>query len=195
MKILKTSLIAFVFLFFTSESQAQFRFPVTNNDLRNNLQKVIAGFGNELNNVKGDTLALNPQTVEYASLLKFDGAEQNTVTQYISTKPIYSWQAVVLTTEDFEEATKKYKWLCNQLKVMTINLGDGYTFSLSGKYEAPDEGKKFSSSTFQLTPAATNLPKLKIEAGLQFYFPEWRVNLLVYQKEREDNERGDINED
>ncbi len=195
MKILKTSLIAFAFLFFFSESQAQFRFPVTNNDLRNNLQKVIAGFANELNNVKGDTLALNPQTVEYASLLKFDGAEQNTVTQYISTKPIYSWQAVVLTTEDFEQATKKYKWLCNQLKVMTIHLGDGYTFSLSGKYEAPDESKKFSSSTFQLTPAATFLPKLKVEVGLQFYFPEWRVNLLVYQREREDNERGDINEE
>lgn len=195
MKILNTSLIAFVFLCFAAESQAQFRFPVTNNDLRNNLQKVIVGFANELNNVKGDTLAINPQTVEYASLLKFEGAEENTITQYISPKPIYSWQAVILTTEDFEEATKKYKWLCNQLKVMTINLGDGYTFSLSGKYEAPNEGKKFSSSTFQLIPAATNLPKLKVEAGMEFYFPEWRVNLLVYQKEREDNERGDINED
>jgi hypothetical protein len=30
---------------------------------------------------------------------------------------------------------------------------------------------------------------------MQFYFPEWKVVLRVYQKEREDNERGDINED
>jgi hypothetical protein len=195
MKMLKTSLIAFVILFFASQIQAQIRFPVTNNDLRNNLQKVIADFSNQLNSMKGDTLAQNPQTVEYASLLKFEGAEQNTITQYISTKSIYSWQAVVLTTEDFEEAVKKYKWLCKQLKVMTINLGDGYTFSLNGNYEPAVETKKFSSSTFQLTPAATYLPKLKIEVGLQFYFPEWKVNLVVYQKEREDNERGDINED
>ena len=31
--------------------------------------------------------------------------------------------------------------------------------------------------------------------GMQFYFPEWKVVLRVYQKEREDNEQGAINED
>ena len=195
MKIPKTSLIACAFLFYSAQSHAQFRFPVTNNDLRNNLQKVMADFPQEMKNIKGDLLAQNPQTVEYSTLLKFEGSEENTLTQYNAKKPIYSWQAVILTTEDFEEATKKYKWLYNQLKVMTIKLGDDYTFSLSGNYEAPEESKKFSASTFQLTPAATLLPKLKIEVGLQFYFPEWKVNLTVYQKEREDNERGDINEE
>jgi hypothetical protein len=195
MKNLKTSSIAFVFLFFSSQICAQLRLPVTNNDLRNNLQKIIADFSNGLNTIKGDTLAWNPQTIEFTTVLEFEGSEENTITQYISPKPIYSWQAVMLTTEDFEEATKKYNWLCRQLKVMTINLGHGYTFSLSGHYQAPAETRKFSTSTFQLTPAATNLPRLKIEASMQFYFPEWKVNLVVYQKEREDNERGDINEE
>jgi len=195
MKMPKTSLIAFVFLFVASQTHAQIRFPVTNNDLRNNLQKVIADFPNGLNDIKGNVTSRNPQTIEYTTLLKFDGAEENTITQYISAKPIYSWQALLLTTEDFEEATKKYKWLCNQLKVMTVKMGDGYTFSLNGNYEAPTESKDFNTSTFKLTPAATYLPKLKIEVGMQFYFPEWKVNLTVYQKEREDNERGDINDD
>ena len=195
MKILKTILIAFSFLSFASQTHAQIRFPVTNNDLRNNLQKIIADFSNGLSSIKGDTLAWNPQTIEFSTVLKFEGSEENTITQYVSPKPIYSWQAVMLTTEDFEEASKKYNWLCRQLKVMTINLGHGYTFSLSGNYEQPVETKKFSTSTFQLTPAATHLPKLKIEVGMQFYFPEWKVNLTVYQKEREDNERGDINEE
>ena len=195
MKMPKTSLIAFVFLCFASKSEAQIRIPVTNNDLRNNLQKVIADFPNGLNDIKGNVTSRNPQTIEYTTLLKFDGAEDNTITQYISAKPIYSWQALVLTTEDFEEASKKYKWLCNQLKVMTIKMGDGYTFSLNGNYEAPTESKDFNTSTFQLTPAATYLPKLKIEVGMQFYFPEGKVSLAVYQKEREDNERGDINDD
>jgi hypothetical protein len=195
MKIPKTSLLACAFLFSASQIHAQLRVPVTNNDLRNNLQKVIVGFTEEMNAIKGEVLAQNPQTVEYSTQLKFEGAEENTVTQYISKKPIYSWQAVILTTEDFEEATKKYKWLFNQLKVMTIKMGDGYTFSLNGNYDAPDDSKKFSASTFQLTPAATYLPKLKIEVGLQYYFPEWKVNLTVYQKEREDRERGDVNED
>ncbi len=39
------------------------------------------------------------------------------------------------------------------------------------------------------------MPKLKIEASMQFEFPEWKVNLLVYEKEKEDKDRGDIMED
>jgi hypothetical protein len=192
MRIPKTSLLALVLVLFSAQINAQLKLPFTNNDLRTSLQKVVADFPKELSSIKGEVVAEDPQTVQYASLLKFQGAEENTITKYNSSKPIYSWQAVLLTTEDFEDAAKKYKWLCNQLKVMTLNLGNNYTFSLSGKYEAPDENKKFSSSIFQLTPAAIHLPKLKIEADMQFYFPEWKVNLLVYQKEREDNERGDV---
>ena len=48
---------------------------------------------------------------------------------------------------------------------------------------------------YQLTPASVSHPKLKIEAGLQYYFPEWKVTLTVYEKEREDTERGEIEED
>jgi hypothetical protein len=77
---------------------------------------------------------------------------------------------------------------------MTIKMKDGITFSLAGEYDEPDESKKFSTSTFRLLPAASNLPKLKVDVALQFVFPEWKVNLLVYQKDREDNERGDIND-
>jgi len=137
MKILKTSLLAFAALLLALIGRAHLRIPVTNNDLRNNLEKVIADFPRELNSIKGDLLNLNPQTVEYATLLKFDGAEENSIIQYISRKPIYSWQAVVLTTEDFEEAAKKYKWLFSQLKMMTITMDNGYSFSLNGEYDAP----------------------------------------------------------
>jgi len=28
---------------------------------------------------------------------------------------------------------------------------------------------------------------------MQFEFPQWKVKILVYGREREDNERGDIN--
>ena len=100
-----------------------------------------------------------------------------------------------MNTEDFEEASKKYKWLYNQLKVMTVKLEGGYSFTLSGDYDAPDESKKFSSSIFKLTPNAGNMPKLKIEASMQFEFPEWKVTIAVYEREREDDERGDINGD
>ena len=175
-------------------SNAQVRFPVTNNGLRNDLQKVVEDYMKDFSSLKGNVLIENPQTVEYASLLQFSGAEGNSITKYNSQKNIYSWQAIMLTTEDFNEAVKKYKWLYSQLKVMTIKLDD-YSFSLSGDYDEPEESRKFSDCSFNLLPAAINLPRLKIEVTIQFEFPEWKVGLQVYQKEREDNERGPVRED
>jgi hypothetical protein len=175
-------------------AKSQVKFPVTNNDLRTNLQKIIIDFPHEFATLKGDTLADNPQTIEFASLLDFKGAMDNSITQYKSARPIYSWQAILLDTEDFEEASNKYNWLFAQLKVMTVNLEGGYSFTLSGDYDRPDESRKFSSSIFKLTPNTVNMPKLKIEASLQFEFPQWKVSLLVYEKEREDNERGELKE-
>jgi hypothetical protein len=189
MKIQKPAALLLAFLFSLSLT-AQVKLPFTNNDLRNNLEKVLSDFPREMRTLKGEVLTENPQTIEFASLLQFRGAEENTITQYISPKPIYSWQAILLSTETFEEAAKKYKWLYNQLKVMTVTLDGGYSFTLTGRWEEPSESKTFFSSPFHLTPAATNLPKLQIEVGMEYLFPEWKVKLTVYQKEREDRERG-----
>lgn len=187
-------LTATALLFFCVSAQAQLKFPVTNNDLRTNLSKILTDYVDGFAALKGDTISVSPQTIEFSTKLSFQGSEQNSITQYNSKNKIYSWQALLLTTEDFEAASKKYKWLYNQLKVMTVKVQD-YSFTLWGEYEAPDESRKFCSTVFKLMPNAANMPKLKIEASMQFEFPEWKINLLVYEREREDNERGDINGD
>lgn len=192
MKIVHPKLLFIFFSIAVLTTKAQLKFPVTNNDLRINLAKIISDYPNQFASLKGDTITSNPQIIEFASKLDFKEARENSITEYKSQKPFYSWQGVLLTTENFEEASKKYKWICNQLKVMTVKLEGGYSFTLSGAYAAPDESKKFSSSIFKLTPNASNMPKLKIETIIQFEFPQWKVGLLVYEKEREDNEQGDI---
>jgi len=191
MRIPVSKLTAAVFLFFCLNSQAQLKFPVTNNDLRNNLSKVLSDYVMGFSTLKSDTIVVNPQSIEFATKLDFQGCEENSITQYNSKNLIYSWKAVLLTTEEFEEASKKYKWLYNQLKVMTVDIQD-YSFTLSGDYDEPDESKKFFGSIFKLTPNAGNMPKLKIEAAMQFEFPDWKISLLVFEREREDKERGDI---
>lgn len=187
-----------LFIFFSIATalvaRAQLKLPVTDNDFKNNLSKVISGYSNQFLSLKGDTLSSGPQTIEFSSRLDFKQAKENFITEYKSQKPIYSWQAVILNTEDFEEASKKYKWLCNQLTVMKVKLLDG-SYSLTGTYNAPDESKQFSAGIFKLTPTISHLAKLKIEARMEFEFPEWKVNLLVYEKEREDNEQGNANDD
>lgn len=195
MKITATRLFVLIPLLAGLSGQAQLRLPVTNNDLRTNLQKIISDFPAQFSSLKGDTLEDNPQTIAYASLLEFNGARENSIIQYKSSRPVYSWQATLLITEEFEEAEKKYNWLYNQLRVMTITLDNGYSFSLDGDYDRPVESRKFSGSVFKMTPNASNMPKVRIEVSLQFEFPEWKVGLLVYEKEKEDMDRGDVIEE
>ncbi len=144
--------------------------------------------------IRGNIINQNPQTVEYASQLKLADAENCIITKYSSgSKPVYSWQALMFTTEDFEAAYKKYKWVFTQLRGMNIHyVKDQYT--LRGTLEEPDESRKFTNSI--LTPVAPPDPlkKLKIDVAIEFEFPEWKVKLLVYEKERDDDERGDIEE-
>jgi len=191
MKIFSSLAFIVIALIFNTSAKAQLKIPVTSNELRTNLERIISGFPSHLAGLVGDTIVENPQTIEFESLLDFKMASENSITQYKSTKPIYSWKAIMLNSEEFEDAAKKYKWLYNQLKVMTIWI-DSYSFTMSGDYDEPDESRKFCSSIFKLTPNASNIPKLKVEVAMNFEFPEWKVSLVVYEKEREDNERGEI---
>jgi hypothetical protein len=180
----------------TIGAHAQLKVPSSNNTtFRNDLQRVIEDFNSGFSSIKGDVQFENPQTIEYSSQVKLNGAEECVITKYTGARSIYSFQAVMLTTEDFEEASKKYKSIYSQLKGMTIKLNRDYTYSLAGDFEKPDESKKFSSSVMRLLPSATQLPKLKVEVSMQYYFPEWKVTLLVYEKEREDMDRGKREED
>ncbi len=171
-------------------SSAQMKLPVSSNDLRNNLEKIISDFPYNFSSLKGDTLMENPQTIEFAALIDCKTAPVNSIIQYKSAKPVYSWTATLIETEEFEEAAKKYTWLCNQLRVMSLSFQGGYSYTLNGLIEAPTETRKFSSSIFTLMPRANDLPKIRIEATMNFEFPEWKVGLMVYDRERQDDERG-----
>ena len=194
MRISVSQLATPVLFFLCINANAQLKLPVTNNDLRNNLSKVISDYVEGFASLKSDTIIVNPQSIEFTTKLDFPGCEANSITEYLSKKPSYSWEAVLLTSEDFEEASKKYKWLFTQLKLATITV-QNHPFALNGDFDVPDERKKFCASIFTLTSSDGNLFKLKVEATMQFEFPQWKVNLLVYGREREDNERGDINAD
>lgn len=165
-----------------------------NTAFRNDIQKVMAEFPNRFVSLMGDVMASNPQTASYTSLVALKDAESCTVTRYSSgVRPIYSWQALILRTEDFVEAAKKYNWLFHQLKGMNVSyVVDQYT--LGGAYAPPTEEKKFSVSELSVIRPPDALKKLRIEVAMQYEFPEWKVVVQVFEKEREDDERGDIAE-
>jgi hypothetical protein len=193
MKMSKPKLLTAALLLCVSV-QAQFKLPI-NNAFRNDVQKVVADFPSQFASLRGDVVAKNPQTVEFASLVKVDKAENCSIIQYsANTRPVYSWHATMLSTEDFAEAEKKYKWLFNQLKGMNVKyVVDQYT--LRGQYEVPAEERKFTISQLTVANPPMALQKLRVEVAMQFEFPEWKVSLSVFEKERDDDERGELDDE
>ena len=100
----------------------------------------------------------------------------------------------MFTTDDFEDAKKKYKSYFNQLNNLGFTLGKDH-FKLRGIYEVPADENKFNSVLFFIEPSAPDIKKVKVELTLQYKAPmDWQVKVLVYDKEREDGEQGSTEE-
>ena len=179
---------------FLNSLSAQLKLPVVNG-FANDVKKVIEDYPNRFINLMGEIMSENTQSTDYRCNFKVNGAEETFITRYSAKKEVCSWQALMLTTDNFEKAKQKFKSLYNQLNNLSVSFG-GTSFRLKGKYESPDEKKKFTSILFSFEPASEATRKLKIEISMQFLEPmEWKVKVLVYDREREDDERGKIVEE
>lgn len=160
------------------------------NGVEADVKKVINDYPNHFANLMGEMIVQNSQSTDYKCVFNANGAEETTVTKYSSNKNVCSWQAVMLTTESFDKAKQKFKSLFNQLNNLTTRIGH-QTVKLKGDYEQPDEKKKFSSVLFNFEPENETTGNLKVEILIVAYEPlEWKVKLLIYDKDREDDERG-----
>ncbi|HVK97115.1 MAG TPA: hypothetical protein VM368_04815 [Flavisolibacter sp.] len=180
------------FIFLSLPSSAQLKRSFTNSELSMALEKVIVDMPNRFAQLKGPVIAENPQSTEYATLLKLNSVESNSIVKYSGNLPVYSWMATVLSTESFEDAVKKYKGLFQQLQIMNLKLHNDFYYTLAGNYVPPSDTKKFCSSIFKLKPDLDIIADLKVDVTMQYEFPEWKVNLIVYQGEREDYESGSL---
>jgi len=189
-KSVKTLVLITIAAFICEGAVAQLKLPALN-PVANDVKKVIEDHPNHFANLKGEMITQTPQTTDFACTFNANGAEETTITQYSSKKEIYSWQALMLTTESFEKAKQKFRSLFNQLNNLVINTGD-LNYKLKGDYEQPDEKKKFASVILSAGPG----DNLKVEISLQAYEPmEWKVKIIVYDREKEDYEKGSRTEE
>jgi hypothetical protein len=152
---------------------------------------VIGEYPSRFTNLLGEMIIENPQSTEYKCNFAVNGAEETTITRYSSSaNNVYSWQALMLTTDNFEKAKQKFRTLFNQLNNLDVKPGGSKSYHLKGNYEPPVEEKKFASVVFTFSPDEEGLNKLKAEISLQYELTEWKVKVLVYDREREDGERG-----
>lgn len=193
-KSVKTLALITICLFYSALLSAQLKLPGLNNPIVADVKKVVEDYPNRFINLMGEVMAHNSQTTDYYCNYTVHGAEEAFITRYSAKKEVCSWQALMLTTENFDKARQKFKSLFNQLNNLSVKSG-GESFKLKGTYETPEESKKFTSVIFSIDPLSESTKKLKVEISMQFLQPmEWKVKLLIYDREREDDERGNIRE-
>ena len=159
---------------------SQFKLPAANG-IGSDIKKVLADYPNDFQNIIGDVIAVS-------------GAEETSVTRFSGEKNTMSWEATMLSTESFNKAKQKFRALFGQLNNLPITLS-GQTYRLRGDYAVPSEEAKFTSVVFFVEPAKEAVKKLRAELIIEFYAPiEWKVKLLVYDREKDDDESGERNE-
>ena len=192
-KSVKTLALITISFLFATHSTAQLKLPAING-VASDVKKVIEDYPNRFINLMGEVLAQNTQSTDYHCNFAVHGAEEAFITRYPAKKEICSWQALMLTTESFDKAKQKFKSLFNQLINLSVKAGTG-TFKLKADYQSPEESKKFTSVLFSFEPTTEAMKKLKVEISMQYIEPmEWKVKLLIYDREREDDERGNVRE-
>jgi hypothetical protein len=191
-QIFSNAVISACFLLSIFCSSAQLRLPAADRSIGNELAKVIKDYPNHFQNIIGELIIQNPQSTDYQSTVKLKDAEECIVTEYASKKQNhYSWQAKLFTTDDFDEAAKKFKTCYNQLQNMAVKIGQ-QAYRFAGIYETPTDEKKFTTILFESAAKDELMGKLKIELLMEYELLEWKIKISVYNKEREDNERGEV---
>ncbi len=191
-KTVKFLLLLFVVSTFTNSAFSQLRLPLAN-ALASDIRKVIRDYPHQFSSLQGLVIEENPQTTSYECTLKVAGSQTSSITRYsASGKKIYSWQALMLTTDDFENAKEKVHALYRQFNQLGVKMDYGETFYLGGKYVVPVEEKKFNVVTLMFENPDRNTYKMRLEISMQYEMLEWNVRVLIYEHERDDDDQGEI---
>jgi hypothetical protein len=158
-----------------------------NTNITSDIKKVIEDYPNHFVNLLGEVIIQNPQSTDYRCNFKIAGSEECTITRYSGKKNPASWQAVMLTSDDFDEAKKKFKTLFGQLNNLPF-----HAMHLKGQYESPVEEKKFTAITFAFSPFDESVSKLQVELLMESELLEWKIKILIYGRDRSDEERGEV---
>jgi hypothetical protein len=194
-KSVKSLVVVTSFLLVSFSTVAQLKLPVISG-VAADVKKVIEDYPHRFIHLMGEVIAENPQSTDYQCNFKVNGAEESFITRYSAKKEVCSWEALMLTTEDFNKAKQKFKNLFNQLNNLSVDIGGIKNFHLRGQYEAPVEENKFTAVLFSIDPAADKSAKLKVEIIMQYQAPmDWKIKVLIYDREREDDERGKLKEE
>jgi hypothetical protein len=180
-----TATLALILSIFFASAQI---IPVKNS-LQTDIAKVISDYPNGFKNISGDQLIENPQSIEFESRVEIKDAKCKVIKYSSTTKEIFSWEAEMLKTDDFDEASKKFRSVYNSLQHLSVNIS-GINVVFKGEYIKPSESIKFTTIVFNALDKNDKLSNLKISLVLETEVLDWVIKIQVYEKERDDKDRG-----
>jgi hypothetical protein len=186
--LMKPLTATFLFILFVFSLSAQV-IPIKN-AFQNDIAKVISDYPNGYKNIIGEQIIENPQSIEFECLVKVKDAIKCKLIKYSSNlKDIYSWEADMIKTDDFETVSKKFRELYNSLQHLSVNI-NGSTAVFKGDYIKPSEAIKFTTIVLDAGDKTPELKILKIALILETDMLDWVIKIQVYEQEREDKEKG-----
>ena len=186
--LMKPLTTTFIFILFVFSLSAQV-IPIKN-ALQTDIAKVLSDYPNGFKNIIGDEILQNPQSIEFECLVTIKDAIKCRLVKYSSNvKDIYSWEADMIKTDDFETASNKFRALYNSLQHLSVNI-NGTTAVFKGDYIKPSEAIKFTTIVLDAGDKTPELKKLKLALTLEADMLEWVIRIQVYEQEREDKDRG-----
>ena len=186
--LMKPLTATFILILFVFSLSAQV-IPIKN-ALQTDIAKVISDYPNGYKNIIGEQIIENPQSIEFECLVTLKDAVKCKLIKYSSNvKEIYSWEAEMMKTGDFETASKKFRAIYNSLQHLTVKI-NGSTSVFQGEYIKPSEAIKFTMIVLDPGDKSPELKKLKLALILETEMLDWVIKIQVYEKEREDKDKG-----
>jgi hypothetical protein len=180
-----------VFIISTLHLAAQSKLPVAKSQtaITPDIIGVAGDYYDHFFNIIGEKISETESVIEYKSKILPAGAIESTITQIKGLQNVYSWQAVMMNTDDWDKAVTKYKQIYRQLNGAKLIMSDGQTCKIKGPYDVPDDNRAFASSLLEPDVEQKYLRRLKIEVALSYDMPGWIIKILVYEKESDEDIR------
>lgn len=145
------------------------------------LNDVIQAYFKNFDGYKGEMVSETPSVITYESKVTLPGAIASWISQY-SLPDTYSFEALMLETEAFEEAAASYSRYFKQINNMKLTPAGYEKIQLIGRFDEPDDGRAFASSHFKLEYVKDGRANFYVDLGLQYEFPVWKVKIFMFEK-------------
>src|SRR4051794_15385957 len=115
---MKTTFTLLIMLLLRIPAGAQ---GVFGNQVNSTLEKVVQDYPSQFKNIRGELLSTAAGTSNYKSNIAIPGAVSTIITQTAADRQEkISWQSVVYTSNQFEQASTRFEEMFNQIKNTVI---------------------------------------------------------------------------